>query len=172
VPELIDYTGSALSALGIGYGPTHAEVIFTQDGPTLVEVGARLAGNMHPAFHDEVVGANQADLTALAYCRPEEFLARYADRTYTKLSEASVYTAPTEMDGIVATVDQAVVEQITALDSVYGLNVKIKPGGRIRPTVDLYTSTLRVFMRGHEEANVLRDYALIQELKDRVYELV
>lgn len=171
VPELIDYMYSALAALGIDYGPTHAEVIMTPDGPTLVEVGARLQGNMHPAFHDECLGANQADVTALAYVRPQEFLDRYAGRRYTKLCESSVYTAPTDLDGVVDSIDEAVVEEISALESVYGLNVKIKPGGRIRPTVDLYTSTLRVFMRGATEQDVLRDYHRIQELKDRVYRL-
>ncbi|HEY1973787.1 MAG TPA: ATP-grasp domain-containing protein, partial [Pseudonocardia sp.] len=143
VPELIAYTNEALDALGIQYGPTHAEVILTEDGPTLVEVGARLAGNMHPAFHDQVVGGNQADLTALAYLRPDEFLADYAGRHYTKQREGMVYTAPTTSDGIVERVDEDVVAEIAALDTVFGVNVKIKPGGRIRPTVDLYTSTLR-----------------------------
>ncbi|MGW5049840.1 ATP-grasp domain-containing protein [Actinokineospora sp. NPDC004072] len=171
VPELIAYVDAALTALGIQHGPTHAEVIITPEGPALVEVGARLAGNMHPGFHDHCLGANQADLTALAYARPQEFLERYADRTYTKGREASVYTAPTELDGVVAEIDQAVVAEIEALDSVYGLNVKIKPGGRIRPTVDLYTSTLRVFMHGEREDDVIRDYHRIQELKDRVYRL-
>jgi biotin carboxylase len=171
VPQLIAYVDTALDALGIRFGPTHAEVIVTPDGPTLVEVGARLAGNMHPGFHDECLGANQADLTALAYCRPQEFLDGYAGHGYTKIREASVYTAPTEFDGIVQHVDQVVVDEIERLDTVYGLNVKIKAGGRIRPTVDLYTSTLRVFMAGDSTEDVLRDYHRIQDLKDRVYQL-
>lgn len=171
VPELIAYLDEALAALGIDHGPTHAEVIVTADGPTLVEVGARLAGNMHPAFHDECLGANQADLTALAYARPEEFLDRYAGRRYAKLAEASVYTAPTELNGVVDAVDQSVVDEIAALPSVYLMNVKIKPGGRIRPTVDLYTSTLRVFMRGPSEAEVVRDCERVRELRDAVYRL-
>ncbi len=171
VPELIAYVNSALDALGIQFGPTHAEVILTPEGPALVEVGARLAGHIHPGFHDEALGANQADLTALAYARPAEFLAEYAGRAYRKLRAAAVYTAPTELDGIVDSVDQGVVEEIENLETVYGLNVKIKPGGRIRPTVDLYTSTLRVFMSGACEEDLLRDYRRIQELKDRVFRL-
>ena len=170
-PELIAYTDSVLTALGIAYGPTHAEVIMTADGPALVEVGARLAGNMHPGFHDECVGANQADLTALAYGRPAEFADAYAGRNYTKLREAWVFTAPTELDGVVDSIDQSIVDEIAGLDSVYGVNVKIKPGGRIRPTVDLYTSTLRVFLRGAEEADLVRDCERVRDLKDLVYRL-
>jgi ATP-grasp domain-containing protein len=171
VAELIAYTDEALRAVGIEYGPSHAEVIMTADGPTLVEVGARLAGNMHPRFHDECVGANQADLTALAYSRPAEFLAGYAGDRYTKRCEACVYTAPTDQDGIVERVDEAVVAEIEALPSVFGVHAKIKPGGRIRPTVDLYTSTLRVFLRNNSEVALLRDYHRVQELKDRVYQV-
>ncbi|MFI9778709.1 ATP-grasp domain-containing protein [Streptomyces sp. NPDC051956] len=171
VRELVDYVDSALAALGIDHGPTHAEVIVTPEGPALVEVGARLAGNMHPGFHDLVLGANQADLTALAYARPDEFLEKYAGRVYRKQRPAAVYTAPTELDGTVDSVDQSVVEQIESLETVYAVNVKIKPGGRIRPTVDLYTSTLRIFMAGADENELLHDYRSIQELKDRVYRL-
>ena len=169
VPELIAYVNTALDALGVRFGPTHAEVILTADGPTLVEVGARLAGNMHPGFHDVVVGANQADLTALAYVQPQRFLAEYADRPYRKLREACVYTAPTEADGVVDRVDTDVVAEMEALESVYGVNVKIQPGGRIRPTVDLYTSTLRIFMSAGSRAELDRDYERLQQLKDRVY---
>jgi hypothetical protein len=171
VPELIAYVNTVLDALGIQHGPTHAEVIITPAGPTLVEVGARLGGNMHPGFHDKCLGGNQADLTALAYSRPREFLDQYADRRYRKVLEANVCCTPTEHDGIVREIDQAVVTEIEQLDTVFGLNVKVQPGGRIRPTVDLYTSTLRVFMAGESEADVMRDYHRIQELKDLVYVL-
>jgi hypothetical protein len=171
VAALVRYVNHALDALGIRYGPAHAEVMLTPDGPALVEVGARLAGNMHPGFHDLCAGGNQADLTALAGIRPEEFLERWAGRGYRRLRHAEVYTAPTELDGVVDSIDDAVVAEIEALDTVYGLNVKLRPGSRIRPTVDLYTSTLRVFLAGPDRAAVERDYRRIQRLKDRVYRL-
>lgn len=174
VPELVAYMDSALAALGIDHGPSHAEVIITPDGPTLVEVGARLAGHMHPGFHDLVLGANQADLTALAYARPEEFLERYAGRCYTLRRPAAVCTTPTELDGVVAAIDEDVLSRIEELSTVYRVDVKIKPGGRIRPTVDLYSSTLRVFMTGEAEGGEERiesDYGHVQELKDQVFVL-
>jgi hypothetical protein len=171
VDALIEYVDSALTALGIIQGATHAEVIVTPQGPTLVEVGARLGGNMHPAFHDIVLGGNQADMTALAYIRPQEFLERFGDHRYTKRREAAVYTAPTTLDGTVASIDQAIVEKIEGLDSVFGVNVKIKPGSRIRPTVDLYTSTLRVFLNAATRAEVDRDHRQIEAIKDSVFVL-
>ncbi|MFJ7148976.1 ATP-grasp domain-containing protein [Streptomyces sp. NPDC100445] len=171
VAELIAYMDTALRALGIVFGPTHAEVVITADGPALVEVGARLAGGMNPAYHDECLGANQADLTALAAVRPEEFLERYAGRHFRKVREAWLYTTPTELDGVVDSLDQDVLAEIEGLESVRGLNVKIKEGGRIRPTVDLYTSSLRIFMAGDSAAQVERDYLHIQRIKDQVFRL-
>lgn len=171
VPELIAYVHDVLDALGINYGPAHAEVMMTPDGPALVEIGARMSGNMHPGFHDECVGTNQADVTALACVAPERFLSLYADRVYRKVREADVYTVPTTLDGVVASIDEAVVAEIEALESVYGLNLKLRPGSRIRPTIDLYTSTIRIFLLGDTSEALARDYRRIQQLADQVYRL-
>ncbi|MFB7339467.1 ATP-grasp domain-containing protein [Streptomyces hydrogenans] len=169
VPRLIAYVDSVLEALGIVHGPAHAEVILTPEGPALVEIGARLNGNMNPGFHDRCLGANQADLTALAYARPQEFLDRYAGRVYRPLAAAAVHSTRTEADGVVESVDTAVVDRIAALPSVHLVGVKLGPGKRIRPTADLLTSPLRIFLTAPGMDAVRADRAAIQELKDAVY---
>jgi hypothetical protein len=171
VPELIAYVGSVLKVLGIDHGPAHAEVIMTPEGPALVEIGARLNGNMNPAFHDACLGGNQADLTALAYTRPQEFLERFADRVYTKRLDAVVLNTSTTLDGVVTAVDDAVVRKIAELPTVRLVSVKLAPGKRLRPTEDLLTSPLRIFMTGPDPDSLLQDYRVIQDLKDAVYEL-
>ena len=170
-PELMEYVSRVLDALAVDYGPTHAEVIVTAEGPALVEIGTRIAGNMHPGFHTRCAGANQAALTALAYLRPDEFLARYAGLRYQKLSEAVCCTTSTTLNGVVDGIDQRAVDEIADLQTVYGLDVKISPGDRIRPTVDLYSSTLRVFLHASAMADIDRDYQRILRLKDRVYRI-
>ena len=169
VPELASYLNTALSALGIRFGPAHAEVIITPQGPILVEVGARLSGSENPGFHDVSTGGNQADLTALAYCRPQKFLDDYAGRTYTRLREATVCYCTTEDAGIVRGIDHAVVDEIRALDTVYDLHLKYREGDRIRPTVDLTTATMKVFLAGDHSDDVRRDYRRLLRLQDRVY---
>lgn len=171
VPELIDYVDSALRALGIDYGPTHAEVIITADGPTLVEVGARTAGNLHPGLSDACLGVNQAHLAALAYARPQEFLDTYAGRRYSLLQQAMVYNAVYEHDGVIERIDPEVLAEIQRLPTVFELSVKYKEGARIRPTVDLLSSPLKVFLRADSLDEVLRDYAAIEALKDRLFQL-
>ncbi|MFI7410243.1 ATP-grasp domain-containing protein [Streptomyces sp. NPDC049627] len=169
VPALIAYVDTVLQALGIVHGPTHAEVIMTPEGPALVEIGARLNGNMNPDFHDRCLGANQADLTALAYARPQEFLDRYAGRVYRRRAAAAVHSTRTDVDGTVESVDTEAVDRIAALPSVHLVGVKLGPGKRIRPTADLLTSPLRIFLTAPDMDTVRADRAAIQDLKDAVY---
>ena len=171
VPELVSYVTAVLGVLNIKWGAAHAEVIMTPDGPALVEVGARLNGNMHPRFHDVCLGHNQAGLTAQAYLHPAEFRCAYGGKVYRRLQPAVVYNAPTVFDGIVAQVDQSAVDEIGRLESVYLVSVKLKPGSRIRPTVDLPSSPLRVYLTGASSEQLVSDYAKIRRLKDRVYRL-
>jgi biotin carboxylase len=166
--ELIAYVDDVLAALGIRHGPAHAEVIMTPAGPALVEIGARLNGNMNPGFHDRCMGANQADLTALAYVRPDEFTRRFAGRVYDRRHEAVVHNTATALDGIVESVDQTVVDKVSALPTVHLVSVKLKPGNRIRPTIDLLTSPLRIFMVG-DDAALRADHRAIADLKDLIY---
>ncbi|QGV80453.1 ATP-grasp domain-containing protein [Streptomyces ficellus] len=169
VPELIAYVDTVLEALGIRHGPAHAEVIMTPEGPALVEIGARLNGNMNPGFHDLCLGANQADLTALAYARPWEFTNRYAGLVYTPRAAAAVHSTRTELDGVVTAVDQDAVDRIAALPSVHLVGVKLSPGKRISPTADLLTSPMRIFLTAPDLATVHADRDTIQTLKDEVY---
>lgn len=89
---LIDYTRVMLDALRIHNGPAHTELIITQDSPALLDVGARVNGHLHPAFHDMAIGVNSADLTALACIHPGEFPARYRAASTTSVSPPSSAT--------------------------------------------------------------------------------
>lgn len=171
VAALVEYTSSALDALGVRSGPTHAEVIITPDGPTLVEVGARLSGSLAREFQDACVGTNQAHLTALAAVRPQEFLDEYAGKVFTRHKFGALVITATELDGIVEDIDLDVRAELEALPSLTNLRIKIKPGGRIKPTVDLYTSTLGVHLATDSAEQLERDYERVQQLKDAVFRL-
>ncbi|WP_369196610.1 ATP-grasp domain-containing protein [Streptomyces djakartensis] len=171
VADLIGYVDQVLAALGIAWGPAHAEVIVTDEGPVLVEIGTRLNGNINAPFHDVCLGHNQAALTAQAYTRPDEFRARHGGRTYARLQPAVVYNTPTALDGVVEAVDETAVAEIRSLESVFFTAVKFPPGSRIRPTVDLLTSSMRVYLTAPDEAALTADYEKVRSLKDAVYRL-
>ncbi|MGW7343291.1 ATP-grasp domain-containing protein [Streptomyces sp. NPDC054854] len=168
---LIDYTRSMLKALRIDNGPAHTEVIITADGPALVEVGARVNGHLHPGFHDACLGNNSADLTAMAYARPERFLAQYGDRVYRKRQPAVVYNAPTELSGEVLSLNLPLIEEIRSLPSVVDLLVKRRPGDVIVPTEDLLTSPLRVFLTAPDQATVDADHRFIESVRESLFEV-
>ncbi|MGI5500360.1 ATP-grasp domain-containing protein [Lentzea sp. CA-135723] len=169
VPELMAYLETVLAALGIEHGPAHAEVMMTAQGPALVEIGARLNGNMTPGFHDVCLPANQADLIVLAYTDPQKFVATYGNRRYDRVQPAVVHNTSTDQDGVVTGVDQEAVDAIAALPGVHLVSVKLGPGKRIRPTTDLLSSPLRIFLTAPDAADLAAAYDAIQELKDRVY---
>ncbi|MFF3350333.1 ATP-grasp domain-containing protein [Streptomyces sp. NPDC002779] len=168
---LIDYTRTMLDVLRIHNGPAHTELIITKDGPALVEVGARVNGHLHPDFHDACIGENSADLTALAYVRPERFLADYGDGVYRKRQPAVVYNAPTTRAGRIRSVNEALVEEIRRRPSVTDLVVKRKPGDVMEPTHDLLTSPLRVFLTAPDQATVDADYRFIDSVRESVYDV-
>ncbi|MEV0603696.1 ATP-grasp domain-containing protein [Streptomyces sp. NPDC050315] len=169
--ELIGFTRTMLDVLGIQNGPAHTELIMTQDGPALVEVGARVNGHLHPAFHNACLGTNSADLTALAYVRPEQFLAEYGDRVYRKRQPAVVYNTPTVLSGQVLSVNERLVEEIRNRPSVVDLVLKRKPGDVIVPTHDLLTSPVRVFLTAPDQSTVDADYRFIESVRESIYEV-
>lgn len=169
--ELVAYTTSVLHVLGVANGAAHSEVKLTPDGPALVELGARLNGNMDPGFHDVCLGCNQADLTALAYTDPDGFLRTYGDTVYHRRQPAVVYNTATQKNGTVVDVDEDVVRRIAERPSVHEVEVKHGPGDVITATRDLMTSPLRVFLTDPDPAVLDADYEFVRSVCDQVYVL-
>lgn len=169
VAPLVAYTKRVLDALNVRNGPAHSEIIMEDGGPVVVEVGARLNGNMHPGFHEACIGPNQAELTALSYVDADEFRGSYAGRTYERRELAMVFNTPTDLEGRVTDVDDNIVEQIRARPSVIDMTVKKKPGDLIEPTRDLLTSPIRVFMSAPDQVTLDQDYRFIDSVRESVY---
>eukprot|EP00985_Skeletonema_marinoi_P033822 scaffold42277_cov153-Skeletonema_marinoi.AAC.1 len=73
---LIPYTRGVLDALGMRHGPSHGEIIITNDGPCLVEMNCRAHGgdgNWTPLARALTGSYCQVDVTANAYLDEEEF---------------------------------------------------------------------------------------------------
>ncbi|MFE9776137.1 ATP-grasp domain-containing protein [Streptomyces sp. NPDC005931] len=172
VAELVAYLDTVLEALDIRFGAAHAEIIMTAQGPALVEIGARMNGDMEPGFHDLCMGGNQADLLALACIRPDEYARRFTGKTmYRKRCEALVLHGRTSLSGVVAAIDEDVLAEINALDTVHLTVPRVAPGDRLRPTTDLLSSPLRVFMTGDDRRQLMADYQRILALKDHAFRL-
>jgi biotin carboxylase len=61
VADLVAYTAAALDAVGLRFGAAHTEVMWTADGPRLVEINARPHGGGQPRFCRVATGDSQVD---------------------------------------------------------------------------------------------------------------
>merc|ERR1712118_449555 len=59
--QLVDYTFKMLDAVGFKHGPSHNEIMFTERGPILIEVNARMHGVQGPRVIELSTGTNKAD---------------------------------------------------------------------------------------------------------------
>merc|ERR1719492_719548 len=59
--KLVDYTFKMLDALGFKNGPSHNELMFTERGPILIEINARMHGVQGPRVIELSTGTNKAD---------------------------------------------------------------------------------------------------------------
>lgn len=171
VAELTSYVHEVLDALGIQHGAAHAEVMMTPDGPALVEIGARMNGGMLPAYDRECCGADQATLTALAYLRPQEFLARYAGGSYQLRREAVVYDVETELEGVLARIDDDVLAELHGVESVREVVLKVRPGDRLRPTTDLPSSPMTIHLCNTSMEGLMRDHHRVTALSKQAFHL-
>lgn len=67
---LIPYARKVLDAIGVSNGPSHGEIILTEDGPCLVEMNCRCHGgdgNWRPLCKAMTGGYDQVSATVLAY---------------------------------------------------------------------------------------------------------
>ncbi|GAA5213707.1 ATP-grasp domain-containing protein [Corallincola platygyrae] len=71
--ELVAYNNLVLDALKINFGPSHSEIILTESGPVLVEVGARLNGGNAPQLVSEVATVNPLKLVVASYTSADTF---------------------------------------------------------------------------------------------------
>jgi len=59
--KLVDYTFKMLDALGFKHGISHNEIMFTERGPILIEINARMHGVQAPGLVEMSTGTNLAD---------------------------------------------------------------------------------------------------------------
>jgi biotin carboxylase len=58
---LVDYTFKMLDAVGFKHGPSHNEIMFTERGPILIEINARMHGVQGPRVIELSTGTNKSE---------------------------------------------------------------------------------------------------------------
>lgn len=161
---LSQYVFSVLDALDIKFGPAHAEVIITPEGPVLVEVASRVSGGVDPQFNHACLEHDQIELTLESYLTPQKFLQRIGQRYQVKKPGLQVFLASRKAGKITA---MDLSEQLNQIPDVINFSLKPKTGDTLVKTFDLSSSLGIVHLVAESEEALLADYNLVQELVDR-----
>ncbi|MEU7188016.1 ATP-grasp domain-containing protein [Streptomyces sp. NPDC039022] len=159
---LAPYLLGVLDALGVRWGPAHSEVMLTDEGPVLIETGARLAGSILPHVVSRCFGTNHVELTALAGSDPAAFAARTAvpaePRTGLRyVSLISPFAGRlTSLDGF---------ERLRELPSYADHHLGVRAGDFLSPTVDSATSPGVCYLLHEDERQIETDYRRLRALE-------
>lgn len=167
--QLRDYAFKALDALGFVQGPGHFEIMFTANGPAIIEVGARVQGGVNPQVHVECMGTSQLIKAVDSYLNPENFLSYYkSGYSLNKYSRWADLIVPA--GGRIKSF--TLLDELKKLSSFYSASVGIKAGDYLPRTVDLYTSPGSIYLVHENPDKLEEDYLKLRELEKGSYEFL
>lgn len=169
--ELFSYARQCLDAVGVNVGPAHLEIILTSDGPRLVEVGARLNGNLNNRFSDLCVGRNQADLWLDAIFEPNRFKDILKEKFYRRRQPAAVFHGRSSQSGRVLSLDHDALSDIYRLPSLFQIFLKREVGDIIERTEDLMSSSCKAYLCAEREEVLFKDVNELRELVKDIYKV-
>ena len=164
---LINYTRRVLDALHILHGPTHGEVMMTEDGPCLVEMNCRAHGGdgtFVPLARALTGGYSQVDMTVDALVDPLNF-ARTLDRpAYPFKAAGQEVIFVSRSKGIVKSAPgYEVIRKMPSFLDMDGCKTK---GDVVDYTIDLLTGIGSVTLMNKDPEVLKRDIDFVRYLED------
>jgi hypothetical protein len=164
--ELISYTRGVLDAVGIKHGPTHSEIMMTEDGPCLVEVNCRAHGGdgtWVPLAKALAGSYCQVDASVDAFLDEERFLELPDVFPSTLQASGLNLYLVNYMEGVVRATPGY--DRIRKLPSFVKLETGIQPGSEVEPTIDLLTCVGQVILIHPDPAILEADVAAIRQME-------
>jgi biotin carboxylase len=146
----------AMDALGIDHGPGHCEIMWVDDDPVLVEVGARLSAGINAVLSGICGGISQLDETVDALLAPETFLASMGDQPRLQRRAANVFLMPPATGRLTRIQGLDVIEQLPTLHS---MSVRAEPGDMVHRVAGLVT------LVAEDMQAIERDISIIRHLE-------
>lgn len=160
--DVVRYVRAVLDALGIANGAAHTEIMLTDDGPFLIESGARLGGGQMPELLTRCVGADQVDSLAFSIADPESFVAE-AEAPYQLKNRLRCVNLLSPATGAMPSEQRW--EQVRQLASFAALVVNHPPGASLARTVDMATCPGTVYLSADDLWVVEEDYRKLREME-------
>jgi hypothetical protein len=146
----------------------HAEIFMTESGPVLIEAGSRLMGaNIPSDLMKMCLTHPQPYMTALAYARPDDFIAKFKEDPRIKKKLRIIFLI-SEYAGDLKKINY--LDSIKQLESFYALKLRVTD--RVMQTVDYSTSPGLIYLSHEDEAVLERDFLTIRNFeKNNMYEV-
>ncbi|TFY86820.1 ATP-grasp domain-containing protein [Pseudomonas kairouanensis] len=163
-PVLVDYTCAVLRCLGIRNGPSHAEVMFTEEGPKLVEIVACTDDNLRPGVSRQTTGLGQLDAVALSITSPEIFAQLLTQPDdYRLLQHTSsvglINRAAGRFD------NELFLTELLKLESFFDVVFHVENGQRLGVTQDVASQPGTVYLVHADPLVIAADYRRIRILE-------
>ncbi|MEU9627883.1 ATP-grasp domain-containing protein [Streptomyces luteogriseus] len=153
--EVHTYIGRMLDALGVESGPTHTEIVLTQDGPRTIETHVRAGGDEIPALTFDATGVDIAEYTVRQTLGEKILpdvratLAKGGTGRGSAIWFAAV-DAPGEVEKITG------VEEARALPGVTDVSVTARPGSMVGTLVSSESRIAQVRAEGETAEEAVR----------------
>lgn len=163
---LIQYTFQVLDALHIKEGPSHTEVIITNEGPCLVETGARLHGCKGPKLTELATGIGTHELVVDIAVNSARVFNDLHAKCYRYSVKKWAFETFFRNEHVEGTLTKSLeVPEIQCLASVMDIFPSVKPGEELKITRDLATSP-GVILQIHPSLEACySDIALLRNLE-------
>ena len=162
---LRSYVVEVLDCLGINTGPAHVEVRLTARGPVLIEIGARLSGQLPPP---QVLGFDAVALAVAAYVSPSDALRELRDPA--RFRPARLVYLRSETGGPVRSFPD--VSAINALESLQQIAVRLRPGETLVRTNHVGGRPGYAYLVHDERPRLEMDYEQLRLLEREMYEAI
>lgn len=155
--ELLEYTRSALDALGVRWGASHNEVILTPNGPRLIESVPRMTGGPVVHFAREATGSSQVEKWVEVFTEGD---VRAGPYDLKKTVVPIFLRSPTS--GIIS--NSEVLAPASDLSTFFEKYLWFKEGDQVPQTVDYITAIGLIALAGDRES-VFADYKKVREME-------
>lgn len=158
--ELFIYTQKTLDALGVRFGATHTEIMLTEKGPRLIELGARMCGGPVVKFSREATGSSQADKLVEIYADGDVLTKEFV---FKKTVVPVFLKSP--MKGTISNIET--LTEASKLPTLFNTYIWYKNGDIVPQTVDYLTSIGIIALTGNLK-DILQDYKTIREMESKL----
>ncbi|MDE5907139.1 MAG: ATP-grasp domain-containing protein [Lachnospiraceae bacterium] len=134
--EIIKYAKLAAKALKIKVGPIHMEIINTEQGPVMVEAGARLHGGVGPYLFNHTYEPNLVDLSVDSYLGKESKIENDMVKLNT-IGKVCFFYCSKEIEFKMP--NKEIIAELNSIPEYKGHNYFVGDGEKVCPTTGVAT---------------------------------